>query len=253
MHHALKFYKKYQVYICIGVKTIAFLSQYLYHILYALTLVVAVVKYPRYYDSVLKYFPILIAYTLLTEILGWYIFNYDDFQIVYEQQIHEYEINNALIYNIFDIVFYLYFFLLYRRVLTKPKHKSFIRYGTVVFIAISIINAFFKDFLLYPQIYAILVGSLVLVGCVFLYLRECAHSDDGASKYNNLLFWISVGLLSFYPFYPILMIVGVNLNELYVQTFQLIHRLLISIMYVCFIIGFLRMYRFKITGKPNAA
>lgn len=227
-------------------ETIENFSQYLFHILYALTFAFAVVKYPKYYDSVLKYFPIIIAYTLLTEILGWYILTYEDFQLIYLDQINKYELNNAIVYNIFDIIFYLYFFHLYRHVMKKAKHKLVIRYGAILFIIISIINPFLQDFRLYPQLYAIIAGSSILVSCGVLYIRQCSENDDNNLKYSNILFWISIGLLSFHPFYPVLMSIGTKINEFYVPAFNTIHNLLIIIMYACFIIGFLRMRRFKV-------
>jgi len=128
----------------------------------------------------------------------------------------------------------------------KAKHKAFLRYGIVSFIIISIINPFLQDFRLYPQLYAIITGSLLLVSCCVLYIRQCSKNDDSNSKYSNVLLWISIGLLSFHPFYPILMSIGTKINEFYLPVFNTTHYSLITIMYACFIIGFLRMRRFKV-------
>ncbi len=226
-------------------RTLEFLSQYSFNVLYALTLVLSVLKYPKYYDSILKYFPVLIAYTLMTEILGWYILKYEDFQIIYEKETHLYEINNAIIYNIFDIIFYLYFFHLYHQAVKSIRYKNFIKYGAFIFLIICLVNLFLQDFKLLPQLYAIFTGSLILTNCIVFYLLESVKNKEKVLRYNNVLLWISLGLLIFYPFYPFLIIVGINFNELYAHTFNLVHKILIAAMYLCFIIGFLRMKRFK--------
>ena len=41
-----------------------------YYILYAAVVGVSIWKYPRYYDTPVRYLPILFMYTLLTEIIG---------------------------------------------------------------------------------------------------------------------------------------------------------------------------------------
>lgn len=87
-----------------------FIEENYFMLFYALTLFVSLATYRKYYDTALKYFPIIIAYTLLNEILGFLIREYDDIQIIYS--VNEYY-QNALIFNVFDLVFYLYFYYIY--------------------------------------------------------------------------------------------------------------------------------------------
>lgn len=218
-----------------------FLTDSYFYILYGITLALAVIKYPKYFDSVLKYFPILIAYTLLNEILGWYILKHEDFQIVY---VKGSDINNSFVYNIFDIVFFLYFFYVYWKSIQNIGHKIIIKNAGIAFILISIVNPFFENFWLLPQIYALTLGSNVLMICSILYLVK---EKESISKNRNLLFWISIGLLIFYPVYPVIMIIGLKNDELYSNLVGTIHRALIAGMYICFIVGFLRVKRFRST------
>ncbi len=209
---------------------------------YIIALVLSIVRYRRYYESLLKYFPIIIGYTLLTEVLGILIKENDDLQIVY---LDGYSFYNQLIFNIFDFIFFLYFYYVFWNAVSSLKSKSWIKKGAVLYIIHSLINPFFQDFMLYPQMLAFLIGSLVLIFCIVLYLRELKLKAV-VPNYQNLLFWISLGLLVFYTFYPFILLVGYFDYELYQKLyFRQIHYALIVAMYSCFILGFLLMRRMR--------
>ncbi len=216
---------------------IEFLKNNYFILFYGVALVISVLRYRWYFDGVLKYFPMVIGYALLSEILGYFILKYESFQIIYN---YKYPFTNNFIFNIFDIVFFLYFYYVFWRVVTNQKSKTFIKYGTVLFVIASFINPFFQDILLFAQVYAIAVGSLVLIICSLFYLKQ-VHS--GNNKYV-LLKWISIGLLIFYSFYPIIMLSGGISYDFYVK-FHLnqVLKVLIVGMYLCFIIGFLQLRR----------
>ncbi len=206
-------------------------------LLYGVTLLFSIVRYRRYFDSVLKYFPIIIGYTFLTELLGYLIRENENFQIVY---LEDYSVSNSIFYNIFDIILFLYFFYIFWYISTRSKHKILIKYGAIIFIVISILNPFIQDFIVFPQIYALTIGSFVLVACTIMYLQELHSKSKRIPNRKNLLFWISLGLMSFYSFYPALMIIGVYYRN-YAQSIRPLHYGLIILMYLCFIIGFAMM------------
>lgn len=219
-----------------------FLKNNYFVIIYGVTLFFSLIRYRRYFDSILKYLPILIAYTLLTEILGYYILEYEEFQIIY---IEKYAFNNSIVYNIFDIIFFMYFFYIFWFAVENSNNKKIIQYGSIFFIIASLINLFFQKFWLFPQIYSIIAGSTVLVLCTLLYLKELNKKSKNISKQNNLLFWICIGLVVFYPFYPVFIIIGQYHYKLYSQLFKIPHHALIALMYIFFIIGFIKMHRMK--------
>lgn len=227
----------------VGYDVLDFLKEFGTILLYAVALLFSVVRYPKYYDSVLKYFPIIIGYTFLTEILGAYIKINENFQIVF---IDEHSINNSLIFNIFDIIFYCYFFYILWKSLKPKNHKRVVKFGSFLFIIISFINPFFQNFELYPQIYAITAGSITLIISIILYFRQLKVTENTPPIRNNLLFWITLGLLIFYTAYPFLMIIGLSHIDIYTKfNLRQIHQVLLSLMYICFIIGFIRMRRTK--------
>ena len=211
--------------------------------LYALTLLVALIKYPKYYSSPLKYFPILLMYTFLTELLGYFTKNYEVFHISIFTSIVN---HNVFIYNIYNLVFFLYFFYVYWSYIEIKKYKNYILYGGIFYLIISFINLFLQNFKLESQIYSYLAGALIILICIILFFREHRISSKRLDYRYTGIKWISIGLLIFYMGYvPIKASRFYNyinqLNE-YVH-FRRIHLTLIIIMYVCFMVGFLRMKR----------
>ncbi|MBT8298941.1 MAG: hypothetical protein KJO52_11475 [Maribacter sp.] len=211
---------------------------------YVLALAFALVRYRRYFDTALKHLPILIAYTLITEILGLLIRENEDIQLVY---IEGYSYYNSLIFNIFDLVFFLYFFYVFWITITDVKFRNLTKWGALLFIIASVINAFLQDFVLYPQILASSIGSVVLIGCVLKYYGLLRRNVQ-TRKRHDLLFWISLGLLLFYAFYPFILLIGYFDYELYQKLhIRLLQHALIALMYSCFILGFIRMKRIRPT------
>ncbi len=203
---------------------------------YVLGLIVSVIKYRKYYDSVLKYLPILIAYTLISESLGLIVLYYDEVRFALAD---EYAYYNLVIYNIFDIVFNLYFYYVFWKVISNPISKKWIKYGAITFILSYLVNPFFQDFVLSPQIPASITGTVVLLASIFFYFKELGFKSHIPHIYN-LLSWISLGLLIFYTIFPSILIIGHYNVELYLKLhLRQVLYLIISIMYTCFILGFI--------------
>ncbi|WP_291871263.1 hypothetical protein [Maribacter sp.] len=216
----------------------------LFIILYAISLITSIIRYRRYYDSALKYLPIIIGYTLANEILGGMIKYYNEIQIVYSEG---YALNNNLIFNIWDNIFFLYFFYVYWKMFNTIKFKKIARNGTLLYIGISIVNLFIQDFFIFTQIYSLVFGSLLIVIIAILYFVELKRKPTSIPISKNLLFWISIGLLIFYTFYPFIIILITNyFYEIYKPlNIRPFHLSLIILMYSCFIIGFIRMRRIR--------
>ena len=208
-------------------------------LIYGLVLVLSLIKYKYYYDTRLKAFPILIAYILLTEIFGGLIRNIDEIQIVFEA---DYQNHNHLIYNILDIIFFLYFFYIYHGSTTNLKLKKHTKWAAILFCIAAVINPFFENFTIRPQLIVILTGSLALLFFATMYLKETSKIRIAFSNYHKLLQWVSIGILGFYPFYPFIIGIGQVNEELYNKMY--LHKLLlvlITVMYGSFIIGLFRL------------
>lgn len=209
-------------------------------------MIISLFRYRRYYESILKYFPLIIAYTLLSEILGYFIRDYEIFQIIY---LDKYYYSNYVIFNIYDIIFFFYFYFVYWKLIHSIKHQSIIKYGAITYLLASIINPFFQNVLTIPQVYASTVGSIVLIISILLYFKENKHE---VHKKKSLMVWVSFGLLIFNVFFPIIMLSGLFSYDFYQKlNFQQFHYFLIVAMYLCFIIGFIKMKHMKALPKSR--
>jgi len=209
---------------------------------YAVAFALALTKLPKYYDSILKYFPILIAYTLCTEFLGMFVLNYDDINLVFKKGFLN---HTKIIYNIYDIIFFTYFYYLYWNSISNQQIKKLIKYGAVLFLISMLINILIKDPFIYDMWYAYTFGVFLLIVAICYYLYAI-RKDSFTLKFSNLLFWISIGTLVFHMGYLPIMIIQSNSTGLSMENARLLrytHLSLIVIMYVCYIIGFLVMKR----------
>ncbi len=211
--------------------------------LYGLTVIAALWRYPRYFDTPFKFFPVLLMYTFLTELLGSLIYTYE---VVPGLIVSEELYNNWIVYNIYNIVFFLYFFYIYRKYLISPSDKTLVKYGGILYLLASIINPFFQDFTISPQLYAYIIGGGVLVICTILYGRQLKKNTGKWFSPNSFLSWLSLGMFVFYPGYILIKIWRQVYLEPGVPEDPLIrrfHLLLILFMYGCFLLGFVRMRR----------
>lgn len=213
-----------------------------YMILYFVTVGIALYRYPRYYDTPLKFFPILLMYTFLNEVLGKIIFLNEDISLVLGPIFY----NNWIIYNIYNLIFYLYFYYIFRNYIKNEQDRKLILAGGIILLITSVINVFFQDFTYESQVYAYILGGVFLIICVILHARQQYQIKGKWFNQYNLLSWISLGLLVFYCGYiPIKIIRHYNaLVGIYESpAIRIIHIVLILFMNVCFILGFLKMRR----------
>ncbi len=212
-----------------------FLKNNYFVIVYGVTWFISVFTYKKYFDSVLRYFPIIISYTFFSELLGSFVVYNKDIQLVFG---YEYTHYSNIIYNIYHFIFFSYFFYVFWNTSSNRKHKKIIKLGGVIFILINIINCFIENPLVGNLVYAYLFGVLLLVYCTIIYFRKVLTEHNfGILKYS-LLFWVSMGLLVFHATYLPLKICKEFFLELYIP-FRQFHFLMIVIMYILFSIGFI--------------
>ncbi|SHJ83663.1 hypothetical protein SAMN04488007_1622 [Maribacter aquivivus] len=215
--------------------------------LYFIALVLCIIKYQLYYDTVLRYFPILLTYTFMTEVLGLIVRDVDDIQLVYRQEYYNY---NTIIFNIYDIIFFLYFFYVYYQLSNNRLTKNLIKYGGATFLLTCIVNLFIQDFFTEPQNFAIIIGSIILVYAASIYLYKLIITKHRLPLYRNLLFWLSAGILFFYICYPITMyILSFNYDFFTIHNLSKHHYISIGIFYACIITGLIFMKRLRIANE----
>ncbi len=216
---------------------IEFIKEHFYIPLYLLTWIIAVYRYRRYFDTVLKYLPILIIYTFFTELLGYFIKNHEDFQFFSDGR---YDWHNVIIYNVYQIVTFLFFYWVYWKTVKKQFSKEMIKYGAYLCSLSYISNIFFQNPMHEQLKYAHIIGSLVLVFALILYFKEKRLENNPYPQKNNLLYWVSIGLFVFYAFFPFLLLSDYFDISISVQYHLRITLLtFIVLMYFLFIVGLL--------------
>ena len=206
--------------------------------IYFATLVISILRYGKYFDSKLKYLPVLLMYIFLTELLGL-IINIDPNKNPFFNDL--YARYNFIIFIVYDLMFFGYFFYLFWHYCTHKKNKQFILFGTIAYILAFIVNALATNIIIDPQLYSYNIGVIILVISIILFLKENKNTPFFT---KNVLFWISVGLLIFHiGFIPINILYSYSTIETVKMNYILpkIHLALVFITYGCFIYGLLRM------------
>lgn len=194
-------------------------------------------RYKRFFDTPLKYLPMLIMYTFFTELLGYFIKFNEDYQFFSDER---YAWHNVVIYNIYQLVFFLFFFEVYRKAIKDPRTKKWISYGSICCVVLYFVNAIVQNPLHEQMTYAHIGVSLILVAILVAYLKEKHLEEFPISQKYNLLFWVTMGLLVFYSIFPLILTVytlKISLGDhLYLRPILIG---IIVLMYLCTIIGLL--------------
>lgn len=171
-------------------------------VLYLVTWIISVYRYRRFFDTPLKFFPMIIMYTFFTELLGYFIMYNDEFQFFSDSK---HTINNFIIYNIYQVVFFVYMFNVYRKILKNKRLKKYIFYFIIISSLGYITNAILINPLINQMTYAHILGSVLMVLISLMYLREKLNEESGHLLKFNLMFWVTIGLFAFYIPFPLIL------------------------------------------------
>ncbi|MFD0796818.1 hypothetical protein ACFQZJ_05060 [Maribacter chungangensis] len=203
---------------------------------YFVTLLISIVSYIKYFDTVLKYFPILIAYTLLNELLGHLIRYSENFAFLTDKSFA-----NDIIYNIYDIFYYSFFYLIFWKLISRQTFKKWIKILSIIVLGSYIVSCFFQNPLQISLYYATSFASVILVVICILYLIDKGPNWEWHREKYNLVWWVSVGLILFHSIFPILFLLGFLGGDAWEQyELQTVLRFTILIMYMLFCIGFIK-------------
>lgn len=214
-----------------------YLTEHFYVPLYLITWVISIFRYRRYFDTPLKYLPMIIIYTFFTELLGVLIKYNNNFQFFSDGR---YAWHNVIIYNVYQIVFFIFFFEVYRKVAQNGTIKKQIRYLSILCILSYIANAIIYNPLHNQMTYGHIIGSLMMVYVIIQYFKEKIQEEKTQPLKFNLMFWISSGLMVFYTLFPIISVIYLlDLNigiQIYFRPLLLTS---IALMYGLIILGLL--------------
>lgn len=205
--------------------------------IYFLTWLISVIRYKRFYDTPLKYLPMLIIYTFFTELLGYFIKYSNEFLFFSDSR---YAWHNVIIFNIYQIIFFLFFFEVYRKVALNKSIKKQIRYLSILCVLSYIANAIIYNPLHNQMTYGHIIGSLMMVYVIIQYFKEKIQEEKTQPLKFNLMFWISSGLMVFYTLFPIISVIYLLDFNIGVQIyFRPLLLTSITLMYGLIILGLL--------------
>lgn len=218
---------------------IDFINDNYFLIVYGIAFICSIISYNKYFDTVLKYFPILIAYTLLNEFLGFMIGTSENYAFS-----EKYMFANDFIYNIYTLIFFPFFYYCYYKLNSNLKFRKVILLLGISFLIFFFLNCFFQNPFLKVYYYSIAYASGILVICILLYFLDKRESWNIRIEKKNLMFWISLGLFVFHLLFPIIFLVSFLNFELWIK-FKLgaIQKILIVLMYITFSLGFIKSSR----------
>lgn len=207
-----------------------------YFLFYLVALAVSVFNYKKFVDTPLRFFPLLVAYTLFNEILGYFIINFKEFSFFDEE---EYNWHNVIIYNIYHLLFLAYVFWLYYKVVKNKRNKKIIKIGALVTFLSYGLSVFFQDPFHSNMYYADCVSCIMTIIAIMIHLKEIKRTNGGINRYN-LMIWISWGLLVYSFYFPFYILNGyLNVDFFLGYHLRQVLWVVISIMYSFFIVGFI--------------
>lgn len=208
-------------------------------LVYFIALTIAIYNYRKFFDTVLKYFPVLIAYTFFNELLGYFIRYSDNFAFFEEKTFA-----NDIIYNVYDLFYYGFFFLVFWRLANSVKLKNCFKALALIVLASYIVSCFFQNPFTMSLFYATSMASIVLALVIALHWKSRSKEWNWKLEKHNLMFWVSVGLFIFHTIFPVLFLTGYLKAEIwYAYNFQTILRIIIVVMYAYFCFGFITSRR----------
>ncbi|APQ18121.1 hypothetical protein [Maribacter hydrothermalis] len=218
--------------------TISFIKENYYMFVYAVTLFISLATYRKYYDTALKYFPIIIAYTFFNEVLGFLVRNFDEISFFSNIKYSNY---NDVIYNIYAIIFFCFFYYVYYKLIENKNFKKWIIISTIISLLSYSISTLYQNPLETNLFYALAISAWLLVSIIILYFVDKVQQKEDLFQLHNLMFWVSFSLVLFYSIFPIIYVIGYTDYDTWIAyDLKSVLRILIVVMYSLFIIGFLK-------------
>jgi len=200
--------------------------KYVYILIYLVSLLIAIVFFSKIKKTKSHYFVYLLTLGLITETAGYYIGFYTKLKYIY------------LVYNIYALLNFSFFILLYRSFIENVRKKKAILFILCSFLVVAIITYLLIDTsILKYQLTTFIYGSFCLIVTIFIYLSDLFDKDIILNIKSVFMFWVSIGCLLFYICYlPVFTLAS---YAKYNVAWHTIILFLNIIMHLCFITGFI--------------
>lgn len=195
--------------------------------------IVGVFYFKKFSDSYLKYFLFLLGAVVIVEFSIWILQSYAAILPAY----------NYFIYNVVTSIQYIYYFSLYYKIMTDAAYKKLIKWFMILFLVSLVINFVFLQKLSVDGVfhsYTFSLGAILLIASIGLFFAETLKTDRVLYFKRYLMFWISIGLFTFYTsIVPLILIINFLPKEVPPDIIVAIMFILNLMMYSCFTLGFI--------------
>lgn len=165
------------------------LLQLLVNVLEVIAFGIALYKFKLLYNSNLRLLFVVLAFIVITEVVGLmklYVF----------EGIRQ--MDNFTYYNITTLIILLLYYVLYFDNLKVGRHRNVFLAACIITILFYIINIAFIQTGPTFHTYSFTIGSICLCLGIIFYVKEIVESEQIIFVSKQPLFWVSIGLFSFY-------------------------------------------------------
>lgn len=159
---------------------------------------------------------------------------------VYTGLHHHLDVNNQ-IFNITTLLEFSFFYFLFFSSIKSISSKKIILVLTAFYLVSSLVNILFIQGFSTFNSYTMLIGTMVVVFCVFLYFYSAFEQNITVNLLKEPMFWVSIGIFLFYLgdftfnlMYPFLQKNNLKSEQ---HLFKLINNNLIIFEYLCFAVA----------------
>lgn len=167
-------------------------------LMYLFSFALSLITYKKYYQSALRFMPVLLLYTFATELLGAIVSRFKDISLWMNSL---YDGNNWVIYHIYEFFELFYLSYIFWSFASEKWHKKTILSIACIYGACMLINPFFEPFLIGPQNFATNIEAIAIIIFTVLYFNDRRKKGKRPFGANDLLSWISLGYMLFLLYY----------------------------------------------------
>lgn len=192
-----------------------------------ITAVAGTIYYHKYNKGFIKYFLLILWYTVLNEFFSFFIKKTGvEYTIIY--------------YNIYHLINFSFLFLLFKNYINNEMYKKIIRFGFYIYVMSFLVNMIFENYIYNIQTIPFFIASGFIITSILFYFSQILKSNEVLYISNNLLFYISIG----YFFYlvgniPIRIIRNYFYEIPNLEYILNVGSILSILMNICFIVGFI--------------
>jgi len=177
-----------------------------------IAVVAGLISYKKYKRTAALFFIKIVLFLFFIDLIGNYTRLYGRFEFLDSVYNSIFRKNYWWFTITYDLIVIFLFSKLYQKIIVSMNLKRIIKFITYMYLIISIIFIVINYKALFQQTFPLLQisGAIIILLCCAFYLFELIMSDSILKIYNNLYFYITVGIflwwiiltpLSFYDLY----------------------------------------------------